>query len=165
MRRDETTGAAAPASHSCPAASNGLISAVNCGSRIFSATSPQTARASRRVDGELQSQRRHLYDYTLSAPKSVSVVAALGEDDLVVQAHQQAVEAALQELEAPAVISLLAFGASGATGGEDLGEQSFGEIACRGETKTEHRPGAAGDANPPGPDRIERELRNMDRLQ
>src|ERR1700674_4953838 len=52
------------------------------------------------VDGEIQSRGRHLYDFTLSAPKSVSVVAALGEDDRLVQAHQHAVEAALQELEA-----------------------------------------------------------------
>src|ERR1700680_2478761 len=52
------------------------------------------------VDGEIQSRGRHLYDFTLSAPKSVSVVAALGQDDRLVQAHQQAVEAALQELEA-----------------------------------------------------------------
>jgi conjugative relaxase-like TrwC/TraI family protein len=42
-------------------------------------------------DGEVQSRGRHLYDFTLSAPKSVSVVAALGEDDRLVQAHQQAV--------------------------------------------------------------------------
>src|ERR1700682_926091 len=49
------------------------------------------------VDGDVQSCGRHLYDFTLSAPKSVSIVAALGEDDRLVQAHQQAVEAALQE--------------------------------------------------------------------
>src|ERR1700692_1140023 len=54
------------------------------------------------VDGEIQSRGRHLYDFTLSAPKSVSVVAALGEDERLVQAHQQAVEAAVQELEASA---------------------------------------------------------------
>jgi conjugative relaxase-like TrwC/TraI family protein len=54
------------------------------------------------VDGQIQSRGRHLYDFTLSAPKSVSVLAALGEDDRLVQAHQQAVEAAVQELEASA---------------------------------------------------------------
>src|SRR3984957_17143708 len=54
------------------------------------------------VDGEIQSRGRHLYDFTLSAPKSVSIVAALGEDDRLVQAHHQAVEAAGQELEASA---------------------------------------------------------------
>ena len=54
------------------------------------------------ADGEIQSRGRHLYDFTLSAPKSVSVVAALGEDERLVQAHQYAVEAAVQELEASA---------------------------------------------------------------
>src|SRR5713101_4003213 len=54
------------------------------------------------ADGEIRSRGRHLYDFTLSAPKSVSVVAALGEDDRLVQAHHRAVEAALQELEATA---------------------------------------------------------------
>jgi conjugative relaxase-like TrwC/TraI family protein len=54
------------------------------------------------VDGEVQSRGRHLYDFTLSAPKSISVVAALGEDDRLARAHQRAAEAALQELEASA---------------------------------------------------------------
>jgi conjugative relaxase-like TrwC/TraI family protein len=64
------------------------------------------------ADGEIQSRGRHLYDFTLSAPKSVSVVAALGEDDRLVQAHQQAVEAALQELEASAAARVRIDGAN-----------------------------------------------------
>src|ERR1700687_917347 len=64
------------------------------------------------VDGEIQSRGRHLYDFTLSAPKSVSVLAALGEDDRLVQAHQQAVEAALQELEASAAARVRIDGAN-----------------------------------------------------
>src|SRR6202140_4844367 len=63
------------------------------------------------ADGEIQSRGRHLYDFTLSAPKSVSVVAALGQDDRLVQAHQQAVEAALQELEASAAARVRIAGA------------------------------------------------------
>src|ERR1700730_5553777 len=54
------------------------------------------------MDGEIKSRGRHLYDFTLSAPKSVSVVAALGEDDRLVRGHQSAVQAGLQGLEAPA---------------------------------------------------------------
>src|SRR6202049_4371460 len=64
------------------------------------------------VDGEIQSRGRHLYDFTLSAPKSISVVAALGQDDRLVQAHQQAVEAALQELEASAAARVRIDGAN-----------------------------------------------------
>src|ERR1700730_8545367 len=47
-------------------------------------------------DGAIQSRGRHLYDFTLSAPKSVSVVAALGEDDRLVEAHPQAGDVAVQ---------------------------------------------------------------------
>jgi conjugative relaxase-like TrwC/TraI family protein len=64
------------------------------------------------VDGEIQSRGRHLYDFTLSAPKSVSVMAALGEDDRLVRAHQSAVEAALQELEASAAARVRMAGAN-----------------------------------------------------
>jgi conjugative relaxase-like TrwC/TraI family protein len=64
------------------------------------------------VDGEVQSRGRHLYDFTLSAPKSVSIVAALGGDDRLVQAHQQAVDAALRELEASAAARVRIEGAN-----------------------------------------------------
>jgi conjugative relaxase-like TrwC/TraI family protein len=64
------------------------------------------------VDGEIQSRGRHLYDFTLSAPKSVSVVAALGEDERLVQAHQHAVEAALRELETSAAARVRMDGAN-----------------------------------------------------
>src|SRR5713101_2649585 len=64
------------------------------------------------ADGEIRSRGRHLYDFTLSAPKSVSVVAALGEDDRLVQAHHRAVEAALQELETSAAARVRIGGAN-----------------------------------------------------
>src|SRR6202049_1855686 len=64
------------------------------------------------ADGEIQSRGRHLYDFTLSAPKSISVVAALGEDDRLVQAHQRAVDVALQELEASAAARVRIDGAN-----------------------------------------------------
>lgn len=53
-------------------------------------------------DGTIQSRGRNLYDFTISAPKSVSVVAALGGDKRLFEAHQRAVTEALQELEANA---------------------------------------------------------------
>jgi conjugative relaxase-like TrwC/TraI family protein len=50
-------------------------------------------------DGEVQSHGRHLYDFTISAPKSVSVMAIVGGDSRLIEAHQRAVGVALQELE------------------------------------------------------------------
>jgi len=49
--------------------------------------------------GETLGQARSLYDFTISAPKSVSIMAIVGEDHGLVQAHQTAVAAALEELE------------------------------------------------------------------
>jgi conjugative relaxase-like TrwC/TraI family protein len=43
--------------------------------------------------------RRVFFDFTFSPPKSVSIVALLGEDRRVVQAHREAVKTAVQELE------------------------------------------------------------------
>jgi conjugative relaxase-like TrwC/TraI family protein len=51
------------------------------------------------ADGTKLAQGRSLYDFTISAPKSVSVVAILGEDRHLVDAHQRAVREALRELE------------------------------------------------------------------
>src|SRR5580693_8430865 len=64
------------------------------------------------VDGEIQSRGRHLYDFTLSAPKSVSIMAEVGEDERLVQAHQHAVEVAVQELEAAAAARVRLEGAN-----------------------------------------------------
>src|ERR1700686_5448153 len=51
------------------------------------------------ADGTKLTQGRGLYDFTISAPKSVSVIAILGEDQRLVDAHQTAVREALNELE------------------------------------------------------------------
>src|SRR5215472_7373166 len=51
------------------------------------------------ADGATRSQARHLYDFTFSAPKSVSVMAVLGGDERLRQAHTEAVAVALAELE------------------------------------------------------------------
>ncbi len=52
-------------------------------------------------DGEARevANRRVFYDFTFSPPKSVSIVALLGDDKRVVEAHKQSVQIALQELE------------------------------------------------------------------
>ncbi len=54
------------------------------------------------ADGTMQSRGRSLYDFTISAPKSVSIMAVLGGDQRLLQAHQEAVNEALRELEANA---------------------------------------------------------------
>jgi len=52
--------------------------------------------------GEVETRGRHLYDFTISAPKSVSVMAIVGGDDRLTRAHEKAVIEALEELEAHA---------------------------------------------------------------
>src|ERR1700744_5501185 len=49
--------------------------------------------------GEVESRGRHLYDFTISAPKSVSVMAIVGGDGRLISAHEKAVAEALDELE------------------------------------------------------------------
>jgi conjugative relaxase-like TrwC/TraI family protein len=53
-------------------------------------------------DGTIQSHGRNLYDFTISAPKSVSVMATLGGDKRLVTAHEKAVAEALREIESHA---------------------------------------------------------------
>lgn len=53
-------------------------------------------------DGETRSRARHLYDFTFSAPKSVSIMAVLGGDSRLREAHTNAVAEALRELESHA---------------------------------------------------------------
>ncbi len=51
------------------------------------------------ANGEKLCQARSLYDFTISAPKSVSVMAILGGDARLVQAHRTALATALEEIE------------------------------------------------------------------
>ena len=48
------------------------------------------------ADGATQSRGRNLYDFTISAPKSVSIMAAVGGDTRLRQAHETAVAEALR---------------------------------------------------------------------
>ncbi len=54
------------------------------------------------VDGSMQSHGRNLYDFTISAPKSVSIMAILGGDNRLTEAHEKAVSETLRELESHA---------------------------------------------------------------
>jgi len=64
------------------------------------------------ADGSTQSHGRHLYDFTFSAPKSVSIMALVGGDSRLTKAHEEAVAEALQELEAHAAARVRQEGAN-----------------------------------------------------
>ena len=51
------------------------------------------------ADGTTLAKGRSLYDFTLSAPKSISVMAVLGDDRRLIDAHRVAVAEAMAELE------------------------------------------------------------------
>ena len=63
--------------------------------------------------GESLGQARSLYDFTISAPKSVSIMAILGGDSRLIRAHQNAVAATLEELESAAAARVRQGGANG----------------------------------------------------
>ncbi len=64
------------------------------------------------ADGTTQSRGRNLYDFTISAPKSVSILAELGGDHRLVEAHERAVKEALGELESHAATRVRQAGAN-----------------------------------------------------
>ncbi len=51
------------------------------------------------ADGTIRSHGRSLYDFTISAPKSVSLMATLGGDGRLIKAHETAVAETFRELE------------------------------------------------------------------
>jgi hypothetical protein len=51
------------------------------------------------ADGSTQNRGRNPYDFTISAPKSVSTMAELGGDARLTKAHRKAVQETLKELE------------------------------------------------------------------
>ena len=63
-------------------------------------------------DGSVQSRGRNLYDFTISAPKSVSIMAILGYDERLIDAHRKAVNEALRELESHAATRVRQKGAN-----------------------------------------------------
>jgi len=65
------------------------------------------------ADGATQSQGRSLYDFTFSAPKSVSILAVLGTDDGLRDAHMTAVSEALEEAERYSAARVRQNGANG----------------------------------------------------
>jgi len=64
------------------------------------------------ADGATRGQGRSLYDFTISAPKSVSIMALLGGDTRLVHAHETAVAETLRELESLAAARVRQGGAN-----------------------------------------------------
>lgn len=64
------------------------------------------------ADGTITSHGRNLYDFTFSAPKSVSIMASVGCDERLAAAHRLAVAEALQELESCAATRVRQNGAN-----------------------------------------------------
>jgi conjugative relaxase-like TrwC/TraI family protein len=54
----------------------------------------------RREEGEVKANRRILYEFTFSPPKSVAIAALLAGDERIVESHELAVRIALSEFEA-----------------------------------------------------------------
>ena len=75
-----------------------LRQGLNPGAREFLRVRRSADRMS--ADGTKVAQGRSLYDFTISAPKSVSVLAIVGGDYRLVDAHRAAVAEALKETEA-----------------------------------------------------------------
>jgi conjugative relaxase-like TrwC/TraI family protein len=63
-------------------------------------------------DGTIQSRARSLYDFTISAPKSVSIMAIIGGDARLIEAHEKAVAETLQEIEVCTATRVRQFGAN-----------------------------------------------------
>lgn len=61
------------------------------------------------ANGKIITKARNLYDFTFSAPKSVSIMAILGGDERLIEAHRRAVTEALTELERIAATRVRSF--------------------------------------------------------
>lgn len=72
--------------------------------------------------GKTAANRRIFYDFTLSPPKSVSVVAMVGGDERISDAHMQAVRSALREFEA--------FAATRIRAGKTNGDRTTGNFVA-----------------------------------
>src|SRR5260221_300953 len=64
------------------------------------------------ADGSTQSKGRSLYDHTISAPKSVSIMAGPGGDERLIEAHDKAVQEMLEETERQAATRVRMAGAN-----------------------------------------------------
>ncbi|HBB3007912.1 TPA: relaxase domain-containing protein, partial [Escherichia coli] len=78
--------------------------------RLLEGRLPDGADLSRMQDGS--NKHRPGYDLTFSAPKSVSMMAMLGGDKRLIDAHNQAVDFAVRQVEALASTRVMTDGQS-----------------------------------------------------
>ncbi|EJW2751146.1 conjugative relaxase, partial [Escherichia coli] len=78
--------------------------------RLLEGRLPDGADLSRMQDGS--NRHRPGYDLTFSAPKSVSMMAMLGGDKRLIEAHNQAVDFAVRQVEALASTRVMTDGQS-----------------------------------------------------
>ena len=82
-----------------------------------------TRRESDESGGEREvANRRVFYDFTLSPPKSVSIIALIGGDDRILRAHDRATRIALAELEK--------FAATRVHSGRDISDRTTSNIVA-----------------------------------
>lgn len=84
----------------------------------------KTTRTEHNADGDLHTtaNRRVFYDFTISPPKSVSVIALAGNDPRIIVAHDHAVRVALQEIEN--------FAATRVHRGKGISDRNTANIVC-----------------------------------
>ena len=78
--------------------------------KVLEGRLPDGSDLSRTQDGA--NKHRPGYDFTFSAPKSVSVMAMLGGDKRLIEAHNRAVETAIKQIEAMASTRVMTEGRS-----------------------------------------------------
>jgi conjugative relaxase-like TrwC/TraI family protein len=76
-------------------------------------TLTQRLNTTRNEDGHETANRRIFFDFAFSPPKSVSLVAFLGQDERILEAHTRAVRTALREFEAFTATRIRTDGAQG----------------------------------------------------
>lgn len=99
--------------------------------RLLEGRLPDGADLSRMQDG--RNRHRPGYDLTFSAPKSVSMMAMLGGDKRLIEAHNQAVDFAVRQVEALASTRVMTDGQSETvlTGNLVMGEPQNSEKIVR----------------------------------
>lgn len=115
--------------------------------RLLEGRLPDGADLSRMQDGS--NRHRPGYDLTFSAPKSVSMMAMLGGDKRLIDAHNQAVDFAVRQVEALASTRVMTDGQSetvltgkpGSISGRIVTQRNNGHIPARRHPDQLHRTG------------------------
>ncbi len=113
--------------------------------RLLEGRLPDGADLSRMQDG--RNRHRPGYDLTFSAPKSVSMMAMLGGDKRLIEAHNQAVDFAVRQVEALASTRVMTDGQSetvltgNLVAGLVMTVLTVGLVSCAGKSLPRFWPG------------------------